>query len=252
MYDKSLEREAESNMKKKCGIVFVHGIVGNNRIFDFLMPMVPEGWMVKTVTLAGHGSDALAFSSASMDEWKRQVNRAVAEVGTRCEKVVGVGHSMGCLLLLEASLQEDIASLFLLNPPLRIRLRGRLFVNSFKVAMGRTETDTLANAAREAYGIEIDANPLHYLGWPRRYMELFAQVRRVRRLLKGGAINCPIVAIVSELDEMVSPATARILEEVPNAQVVKLSASHHYHYPPADRSATEEAFLSFLSSLYSP
>lgn len=239
-------------MKKKYGIVFVHGIVGNNRIFDFLMQMVPNGWLVKAVTLAGHGSDALAFSRTSMDQWKSQVADAVAEVGDVCDVVVGVGHSMGCLLLLEASVKGKINLLFLLNPPFMIRLSRQLLVNSFKVAVGRTKNDALAGAAREAYGIALDPNPLHYFGWPKRYLELFAEIRRIRRLLENGAINCPVTAIVSEHDEMVSPASARVLAGLSNAQVVMLPQSHHYHYTPLDRAAIEDAFREALFLVHSP
>lgn len=55
------------------GIMFVHGIVGNNRIFDFLKPLVPENYQVRNVDLQGHGGDALAFSRTSMSRWKAQV-----------------------------------------------------------------------------------------------------------------------------------------------------------------------------------
>ncbi|MDE6769039.1 MAG: hypothetical protein K2J78_04855, partial [Muribaculaceae bacterium] len=69
--------------KYKCGIVFVHGIVGNLRIFDFLMPLLPatltfgnslsesspfsnsasdsltsDDYIVKSITLDGHGGNA--------------------------------------------------------------------------------------------------------------------------------------------------------------------------------------------------
>ncbi len=74
-------------MKEQRGFVFVHGIVGNNRIFDFLVPLIPEGCRVKWVVLEGHGGDALGFSRASMDGWKRQV----ADFGLRPQHSVEDG-----------------------------------------------------------------------------------------------------------------------------------------------------------------
>ncbi len=232
-------------MKEQRGFVFVHGIVGNNRIFDFLVPLIPEGCRVKWVVLEGHGGDALGFSRASMDGWKRQVAEAVSEMRAVCEEVIGVGHSMGCLLLLEEAFKGNLAGLFLLNPPIKLQIRARLFVNSLKVALAMTEKDEVAKAAKEAYGITLDANPLHYYGWPNRYLELFAEIRRIRRLLADG-IPCPSTAILSCKDEMVSLTSAEIFENAKGVNVILLPDSHHYHYSEEDRRVISDAFKTFL------
>ncbi len=233
-------------MKERCGIVFVHGIVGNNRIFDFLVPLIPEEWCVKWVVLEGHGGDALGFSRASMDGWKRQVANAIVEMGDVCEKVIGVGHSMGCLLLLEKALKGKLAALFLLNPPLKIRIRVRLFRNSLKVALGLTENDEVTAAAKEAYGISLDPNPLHYYGWPKRYLELFAEIRRIRILLLSNRIPCPTVAILSCKDEMVSVSSANIIKNASDTNGILLQESHHYYYSESDKDIVRAAFREFL------
>lgn len=36
----------------KTGILFVHGIVGNSKIFQFLLPAVPDGCELLSITLA--------------------------------------------------------------------------------------------------------------------------------------------------------------------------------------------------------
>ncbi len=232
-------------MKEQRGIVLVHGIVGNNRIFDFLVPLIPDGCRVKWVVLEGHGGDALGFSRASMVGWKRQVADAVAEMQAVCDTVIGVGHSMGCLLLLEEALKGNLAGLFLLNPPIKLQIRARLFVNSLKVALGQTENDEVAKAAKEAYGMSLDFNPLHYYGWPKRYLELFAEIRRIRRLLADG-IPCPTTAILSCKDEMVSVTSAEIFENAKVVNVIMLPESHHYHYSAKDRIVICDAFKTFL------
>ena len=61
----------------KTALIFVHGIVGNNRIFDFLQPLVQDKYEVEYVELEGHGGNALDFSHASMSQWKNQVERRV-------------------------------------------------------------------------------------------------------------------------------------------------------------------------------
>lgn len=222
--------------------MFVHGIVGNNRIFDFISPLVPEGSVVKYVALDGHGGNALGFSRASMSVWKRQVADAVMKMAEDCERVIGVGHSMGCLLLLDEGVREHLSGLFLLNPPLRIRLRVGLLTNAIKVALGMTGRDIVAAAAKDSYGISMDFNPLHYYGWPARYMELFAEIHRIRRSLSGG-VSCPVSVVLAEKDEMVSMSSADAFREKVTVQVAFLPESRHYYYSPKDRATICKAFM---------
>lgn len=234
-------------MKRNIGIVFVHGIVGNNRIFDVLGPLVPEDCKARYVELKGHGGDALGFSRASMSEWRAQAREAIAELSGQCENIVGVGHSMGCLLLMEQAAQGALAGLFLLNPPLRLRLRQSLLSNVLKVATGRVKDDPMAQAAQDAYGISIDLNPWHYYGWPRRYLELFQEMRRVRKTVLS-RIKCPITALLSVNDEMASLSSAREFEKLPNASTILLPASTHFYYSPDDRERIRVAFTSSISN----
>lgn len=232
-------------MRVRYGIVFVHGIVGNNSIFDIIVPMIPKGWTVRYVVLAGHGGNALGFSRASMDVWKKQVEDAVAEVGATCESVIGIGHSMGCLLLLEEAMQKRLSGLFLLNPPLRIRIKSRLFINSIKVALGMTYNDEVAMAAKNAYGISLDPNLLHYYGWPKRYVELFTEIRRVRKLLMNG-IPCHVGVVLSCKDEMVSVSSEKSFINCKDVIITMLPESHHYHYSESDRNTIRDEFKLFL------
>lgn len=232
--------------------MFVHGIVGNNRIFDFISPLVPEGSVVKYVVLDGHGGNALEFSRTSMSVWKRQVAEAVKEMYDVCERVIGVGHSMGCLLLLQESVQNRVSGLFLLNPPLKISLKGGLLTNALKVALSLTERDEVALAAKEAYGISMDFNPLHYYGWLARYMELFAEILRIKRSISNG-VSCPVSVVLAEKDEMVSVTSKEILIGKENIRVLLLPESRHYYYSTKDCAAICLSFTELMKCLeYQP
>lgn len=222
----------------------MHGIVGNNRIFDFLQPCVPEDYEVRFVVLKGHGGNALDFSRASMAQWKAQVEEAVRDLNVRCERVLGVGHSMGCLLLMEQAVCGRLSGLFLLNPPLIIRPRISSLTNAFKVATGCTRRDPVAIAAKEAYGVSIDLNPLHYYGWAARYMELFSEVGRIKKVVCN--VKCPVWAFLSAKDELVSLASGRALEKLPVKTIRVLSDSTHYYYSEGDRRVVQEEFENVL------
>ncbi|MDE6337928.1 MAG: alpha/beta fold hydrolase [Muribaculaceae bacterium] len=235
--------------KTRCGIIFVHGIVGNLRIFDFLMPLLPGiltsgnsspdnltsgDYIVKSIILDGHGGNANDFSRTSMKRWKAQVEETVNDLSKQCDRIIGVGHSMGCLLLLDQASKDPISKLFLLNPPMVIRPKLGLFRNAFKVAIGQTKNDPVAAAAKDAYGVSLDFNPLHYYGWLQRYLELFAEVRKVREeALKD--VKCPVRAFLSARDEMVSQLSGEVFNTLHDVKVTLLPSSTHYYYSPSDR-----------------
>lgn len=236
-----------ANKGKRVAILFVHGIVGNNHIFDFLRPIVPDAYMIKYIDLIGHGGNALAFSQASMSQWKGQIEEAVSEMSEHYDTIIGVGHSMGCLLLMEQTLKNKMSGLLLLNPPLRIRLGVSFFGNIIKVATGRIKGNPVLQAAKDAYGVSLDFNPFHYYGWPKRYAELFGAIRRVRDSIVP-QIQIPVKSILSERDEMVSISSKKYFDRLPTASTILLPNSTHYYYSDKDRETICGEFMTFLNS----
>ena len=236
----------EEDYRQQRAVLFIHGIVGNTRIFDFLLPCVPHGYESHTLTLAGHDSDALAFSRTSMEQWHRQVDDTVAALRHRCGYVVIVAHSMGTLFAIRQAVKKNVDAIFLLNPPLRIRLTSRLFVTPVKVMLGLT-SDPVTAAAKASYGISLDYNPLHYYAWPLRYFELFAEIRKVRDLVSQ--LCCRAVAFIAARDEMVSPRSAAYFANLDNCHVALLPTSGHSYYSPADREDISRSLSELLNQV---
>ena len=220
-------------------ILFIHGIVGNCSIFKFLLPYLPEGSNVKFMNLEGHGGDALAFSKTSMSVWRKQVEEAVDEIKENGPVAI-VAHSMGCLLALEQASMGKIDRLFLLNPPLKIRIHWRMFANAIKVITGHYKHDPIASAAKDSYGISMDFNPLHYYGWPARYLELFTYIAKIRKL-QPKVMNRSY-AFLAANDEMVSVQSKDWIERWDNFTSIILSSSNHYYYSDQDRNLIANCF----------
>lgn len=235
------------NKGKRAAVLFVHGIVGNNHIFDFLRPIVPDSYMIKHIDLKGHGGNALAFSQASMAQWQGQIEEALSQMSGQYDTIIGVGHSMGCLLLMEQAVKNKISGLFLLNPPLKIRLGISFFGNTLKVASGRIKKNPVLQAAKDAYGVSLDFNPFHYYGWPKRYAELFGAIRRVRKSVIP-QIRIPVKAVLSAKDEMVSISSQRYFDRLTTASTIVLPSSTHYYYSDKDRETISSEFMSFLNT----
>lgn len=227
----------------RCAILFVHGIVGNSAFFDFLKPAIPPGIDTVALTLSGHGGNALDFSKASMAQWKAQVGDAVEKLRARYEKVIIAAHSMGTLLAINQAVAGRADALFLLNPPLKLHLTRRLFTTPVKVMLGYMD-NAATEAARDAYGIAIDRNPLHYYGWPARYIELFREIIRTRKIT--GRLRCKLHVFISGRDEMISPSVASYFTAIPGSHITMMPYSGHYFYLRSDRAAILQSLTTFI------
>ena len=216
----------------RIGILFVHGIVGSNSIFRFLIPHIPEECRQLWITLAGHGGDASAFSKASMAQWREQVRCGVEQLSASCDRMIIVGHSMGCLLALRVAAHRKVDGMLLLNAPLRIRVRLRVLTNIINALSGKSRN---GESPLDSYGLELDFNPLHYLGWPRRYIELFRESRMTRKLVETTQIYSDIVAVSGGADELVSPESLTFFKHQPSCRQVCLPLAGHYSYSASDK-----------------
>lgn len=220
-------------MKSGKAILFIHGILGGPDFFDFLRESVPADRKIYTVTLKGHGATPRDFSNASMVAWKRQISELMTELNERYDDIVIAAHSMGTLFAIREAVADKASGLFLLNPPLKIRLTRKFFSTPAKVLLRKTD-DPITAAAKAAYSISDSKNPLDYVGWIPRYAELFAEIRRTRPLVKNIQVNTQV--FLSGRDEMVSPAAGKFFELSPNAAVIYMPNSGHYFYTGSDRS----------------
>ncbi|MBQ9993802.1 MAG: alpha/beta fold hydrolase, partial [Clostridia bacterium] len=193
-------------------VLFIHGIAGTPDHFRDFLPLVPEAWSVCNILLDGHGKGVRDFSRTSMAKWKKQVDDTVSALLTTHRRIIIAAHSMGTLFAMRQAVEhpDDIAALFLLAAPLKVLPKPRMAVNSAKVFFGNIKPDDhMAIAAQRAYGIERDLRFWRYLGWIPRYLELFSEIRRTRRIVDS--IRVPGCVYQSKNDEMVSLSACRLL-----------------------------------------
>lgn len=214
-------------------ILFVHGILGTPNHFAPFLPLVPPDWTVCNLLLKGHGGGVKDFSAASMAEWKQQVHQALQTLRANHSKIIIVAHSMGTLFAIQEAIQAPVTALFLLNAPLKLHIRLQLLKTTWKVFRGNIQPDDVrARAAQNAYSIEEDPHILRYIGWIPRYIELFAEIRRTRKIVHRLAVPCRLY--LSLHDEMVSPKSAAVLKNNACVTVKFLRSSGHCYYAPKD------------------
>lgn len=232
-------------------ILFIHGILGIPEYFRPYLSLVPPDWSVYNILLKGHGRGVRDFSHASMAQWKQQVDEALRTLSESHDKVVIAAHSMGTLFALQQARERLVAALFLINVPLRVRIRPELFRIAWKVFWGdiRPE-DEWALAAQRAYGMDPDLHILRYLGWIPRYLELFSEIRRTRACLRtasGLTTRCQVY--LSCRDEMVSPKSGKLWAGNPYVTVTMLKKSGHFYYSPKAQKKLQEGFRRMVSQV---
>lgn len=227
-------------------ILFIHGINGTPNHFNRFLPLVPDHISVLNLLLDGHGGDVKDFSRTSMQKWEAQVQRAVDELSLTHKQIFITAHSMGTLFAIEQAIKNrKIAALFLLSVPIRVRIKGKMLVNTWKICCGRIKPgDRVAEAAKHCCGIRLSKNPFLYVGWIPRYLELFAKIRRIRADLSLLQTSC--TAYQSRQDELVSVHSIPYLKEHSRVSVVELKHSGHFFYDDEDYAALLKAFANML------
>lgn len=223
------------NPDSDTAFLFIHGIAGTPNHFKDFVPLVSGRYSVCNMLLDGHGKGVREFSESSMEKWKAQVDEKLAELRQCHENIVIAAHSMGTLFALQQAVRcsDKIKAMFLLAVPLKLLIKPAMFVNSFKVYSGNIkDSDRKALAAKNACGIENDKRFWRYLAWLPRYLELFSEIEKTKRLISSIAVPCYVYQ--SKNDEMVSPAAVKILEANSFISTSVLENSSHYYYDDAD------------------
>ena len=188
------------------------------------------------------------FASLYGGEWKQQVKNALEELSETNNKIIIVAHSMGTMFAIQEAIERPVDELFLLNVPLKVRVTFRLFRTAWRVFTGNIKPDDKWSlAAQNAYSIERDSHILRYLGWIPRYLELFFEIRKTRKII--GKLRTPSHVYLSMLDEMISPKCSEIFKDNTYICVKSLQTSGHFYYSPEDQCLLKEDFNEMIQNV---
>ncbi len=106
--------------RSRIGILLVHGFTGSPASLRPLSEMLARrGFTVELVRLPGHGTHFRDLMRTRYQDWRGEVERALAELKTRTERVVPLGLSMGGSLVLDVVSQDPsrVAGAGTINAP---------------------------------------------------------------------------------------------------------------------------------------
>ena len=207
------------------GALVIHGFTGNpSSMREVAEVFGAAGFHVELPRLAGHGTTVEEMMDTRWADWTRDAEQALAQLRTRCSKVVVVGLSMGgAITLWLASRHADLSGIVCINPTTQSssqKLFGaRLAVKMGKKSLPAIGSDIADPAVKES---SYDATPLAAA------VSLFADGLKPLSK-KYPAITIPLLLITSTNDHVVNPQESAFLMGTygGTAEQVMLERSFH-------------------------
>ncbi len=108
----------------RIGIVLSHGYLSAPMEIKALANyLYRQGYSIYGIRLKGHGTSPLDLARSTYEEWHSSLNRGIACMRARCEKIFLCGFSAGGCLVLSASAnkQEQIEGIISISAPLKLQ-----------------------------------------------------------------------------------------------------------------------------------
>lgn len=236
----------------RIGIVLSHGYLSAPMEIRALAEyLFRQGFSVYGVRLKGHGTSPLDLASTSWEEWYEALNRGVACIRSRCEKVFLCGFSAGGCLILSASANKEgqIEGIVSISAPLKLQ----------NYAINLVPTITTLNIVLKRFGgsgwemidhrpenpqINYQKNPIKALQQLRLLME------RTEELLPR--VIVPTLIIQGSHDTTVNPDSANIIFQMISSEQKRLIFFNRSRHGIINGPGSEEIFATvsnFISEI---
>ena len=223
--------EAYSAQGDRRGALIVHGFTGCPQSMRPLAEaFAAAGFSVELPRLPGHGTTPEDMAKYQWRDWTAAVDAAYRNLGSRTDKIIVAGLSMGgTLTLWTAEQHPEVAAIVVIN--------GACEDEDIKGLVEAAE-QTLANSQTFLQGVAGDvADPnSKELGYDR------VPAATVRPLMEGvaevksrlGEIKCPVLILHSPQDHVVGPGSVRAMREGIKAPIEYVTLEKSYHVATID------------------
>jgi carboxylesterase len=225
-----------SGARARIGVVLVHGFTGSPVSLRPLAELLARrGFAVELPRLPGHGTTWREMLPTRYDDWRAEVVRVAKLLGTRADKVVLCGLSMGGTLALDVASGGDVAPAGVVAINAQILDRKGIVVTLgpwlekiFPVvpaaAAGLRSNDIAKpGAGEQAYGWVPSAAG----------NSLLRALPRVRSQIEK--LTCPVLIAYSRQDHSVSPENSkRLLGLIRSTDRTELVLERSYHVATLD------------------
>lgn len=213
-------------------VLFLHGIQGSPCQFQYLTAGLPEDVDYMCALLPGHGGSVQTFRRSGSREWLAHFRAICRSICPKYKDVYFVGHSLGCLIGMEAAASGDahFKAMLLIACPLKIRPTPRYLAVGWQAMRKKFPSSDTAAAAKRANSIAV-RHPLELLTCAKPYASLLRMISRAGKTLP--AVRASIVMIQSDRDEIVSMRSLKICKRARESRAIIVPDSGHFYYSPA-------------------
>lgn len=142
------------------GVLLVHGLSGSSSEMRFLgESLANQGWTVLGVLLSGHDSTPEELAKTSWDDWLGDAEKGLDLLRQTCDRVVGVGFSMGGLITLHMASKGMFEGVISMNAPMFLQDWGAgiEYLTSYRVPVPCIESmnQAIRKVSQEIHQITI-------------------------------------------------------------------------------------------------
>ena len=243
-----LKQEYNENPDSDGLVIFIHGFMGSPVQFEKLADAVyRHGYSSLNLLLPGHGSSMNDFASSTCKEWQQYVDDQIDLYGKQYRQIYLVGHSMGGLLAVNASIRYEnrITGVMMIASPFKNTTTSCYTLKIRLKQVFSKKNNPIKTAYLKHSGIPIHPSVIWSTAKPSR--EVRHLIKETRSLLPE--IKVPVTAVFSEADELVPLSNLEILKtelkQAPLTQLI-ITESLHAYYTPQEEKRIEESLIKTL------
>lgn len=235
-----------------CAVIFIHGFMGGPGQFADLAEAVHQmGCTYSSVLLPGHGCGLREFVKFGVCDWQVHVQSEIDKVKQEHKHIILIGHSMGGLLALNASLvrENPISAVVLLSTPLKVYwFNPRALWMKLRLVLLPKENE-IRSAYRSSNSIAVSkffCAPLIL----KPVIQFYQLVRQTKKQLAD--VFVPVYMFHSKNDETTSYRSAKLLYEgLCNTQrtALVLDKSWHAFYCESERQFIKDQVQNLIQEI---
>ena len=228
-------------------VVFIHGFMGSPSQGSDLMDLAYEkGISAVSLLLPGHGKTGFDFARTTLRSWEEYLDKQLLRF-TSYKQVYLIGHSIGGLLAVNASLKFDVSGLVLISSPLKLNiLQASSISKRIKLLFNRVDPE-IRQAYRESHSID-KSYILSMPFWLRVLYQPFKLMKKTEQNLP--MIRVPTLVIHSESDETASFKSSAMFDKLlleSDHEIICLKESWHTYFTKAEKEIIYARISGFIS-----
>ncbi|NLC40187.1 MAG: alpha/beta fold hydrolase [Clostridiaceae bacterium] len=213
---------------------------------DFMDLAYGKGFSVVSLLLPGHGKSGFSFARSTLGSWEKYLDNQLMRFSSYKE-IYLVGHSLGGLLAVNASLEFDIEGVVLISSPLKINiLQAEAASKKIRLLFSKVEQE-IRQAYREAHSI---GKP-YFISMPFWFRVLCQPLKLMRKTKQNlPKVGVPTLVIHSEADETASFESSAMFDELllnSEHEMILLKESWHAYFTKEEKEIIYTKISDFIS-----